>query len=136
MWSSLLRVSFSLSSLSWCLGLVGGISLTVYITGASLYLVRRILLDYPDSMATGILRQLADALPADNPNARVAIIEERLSDPPVTINRIIDMVMLSIGGKLRSEKMLTDLAVAAGLKVVGYYVKDPNPMYVMVCAKA
>ncbi|KAK0735931.1 hypothetical protein B0T18DRAFT_441495 [Schizothecium vesticola] len=52
------------------------------LSGASVYLVRRILLDYPDSMATGILRQLADAMSADKPKARVLIVEERLSEPP------------------------------------------------------
>ena len=110
--------------------------LTLGFLGASVYLVRRILLDYPDTMATGILRQLADAMSADNPKARVLIVEERLSEPPVATNRIVDTMMLNIGGKLRNRKVMTEVAEAAGLKVVGYHVKGSNPMYVMECAKA
>ena len=87
-------------------------------------------------MATGILRQLADAMSADKPNARVLIVEERLSEPPVPMNRVVDLVMLSLGGKLRNKEMMTAVAEAAGLKVVGYHIKEPNPMYVMECAKA
>lgn len=111
--------------------------LTMWVfAGASVYLVRRILLDYPDAMATGILRQLADAMSADNPKARVLIVEERLSEPPVAMNRIVDTMMLNIGGKLRNREMMTEVAEAAGLKVVGYHVQGSNPMYVMECQKA
>lgn len=113
------------------------IMLTTWVfAGASVYLVRRILLDYPDAMATGILRQLADAMSVDNPKARVLIVEERLSEPPVAMNRIVDTMMLNIGGKLRNREMMTEVAEAAGLKVVGYHVQGSNPMYVMECAKA
>ncbi|KAK1831492.1 Demethylsterigmatocystin 6-O-methyltransferase [Podospora conica] len=106
------------------------------VKGASLYLVRRILLDYPDTMATAILRRLADAMSADNPKARLLIVEERLSEPPVAVNRIVDTMMLNLGGKLRNREMMTAVAEAAGLKVVGYHVKGSNPMFVMECAKA
>jgi hypothetical protein len=133
MWSSRSRVSL--------FSFFGGFFFRVWmltwgLLGASVYLVRRILLDYPDTMATGILRQLAAAMSADNPKARVLIVEERLSEPPVATNRIVDTMMLNLGGKLRNREMMTEVAEAAGLKVVGYHVKGSNPMYVMECAKA
>ncbi|KAK5654279.1 hypothetical protein OQA88_7455 [Cercophora sp. LCS_1] len=106
------------------------------VKGALVYLGRRILLDYPDSLAVGILRQLADALPVDNPKARIIIMEERLLDLPVPQNGIVDLVMLSIGGKLRNEKTMTELATAAGLKVIGYYTKPGVPTCAVECARA
>ena len=100
------------------------------------YLLRRILLDYSDELAVGILRHLADALPADNPKARVVVIEERLLDTPMPQNRIVDLVMLNLGGKLRNEAMFGELAAAAGLKTVGYYAQEGDPICVYEFAKA
>ncbi|KAK3346374.1 O-methyltransferase-domain-containing protein [Lasiosphaeria hispida] len=105
------------------------------VKGALVYLLRRILLDYSDKLATGILRQLADALP-DDPKARVIIMEERLLDTPVPQNRIVDLVMLNLGGKLRNEKMMSEIAAAAGLKVIKYYAKPGDPTCVVECARA
>ncbi|KAK1752895.1 Demethylsterigmatocystin 6-O-methyltransferase [Echria macrotheca] len=106
------------------------------VKGALVYFLRRILLDYPDAAAIGILRRLADALPADNPNARIVIMEEKLSEPPVPPNRIVDLMMVSLGGKLRNEKMMGELVSAAGLKMVKYYAKPGDPTCVVECAKA
>lgn len=93
-------------------------------------------MDYPDDMAVGILRRLADALPVGNDKARVYIMEERLLEPPVPQNGIVDMVMLSIGGKLRNQEMMSGLATAAGLRVVGYYTRPGVPTVVAECARA
>lgn len=101
-----------------------------------MYFLRRILLDYPDTLAMGILRRLADALPADNPNARVIIMEERLMEPPVPQNRIVDLVMMSLGGKLRNEKTMGEIVSAAGLKMVKYHVREGDPTCTVECAKA
>ncbi|KAJ4288350.1 hypothetical protein N0V88_007388 [Collariella sp. IMI 366227] len=106
------------------------------VKGALVYLLRRVLLDYSDSLATNILRRLADALPADNPRARVIIMEERLLDIPTPQNCIVDLVMLNLGGKLRNSAMFEDIAGRAGLKVVGYHTRDGDPSCVVECAKA
>lgn len=100
------------------------------------YFLRRILLDYSDEPATGILRRLAEALPAGNPKARVIIMEERLLHPPMPQNRVVDMVMLNLGGKLRNEKTMGEIAAAAGLRVVKYYARPGDPTCVVECAKA
>ncbi|KAK3361779.1 O-methyltransferase-domain-containing protein [Lasiosphaeria ovina] len=106
------------------------------VKGAMVYLLRRILLDYSDELATGILRQLADALPADNPKARVIIMEERLLDTPVPQNRIVDLVMLNLGGKLRNESMFADISRRAGLRVVKFHARDGDPTCVVECARS
>ncbi|KAK4209097.1 Demethylsterigmatocystin 6-O-methyltransferase [Rhypophila decipiens] len=108
---------------------------------ATIYFVRRILLDYPDSLAINILKHLANALPFPDAydgaeRARVFIMEPRLVDTPNPMNRIVDMVMLNIGGKLRNEKMYMHLAQQAGLKVVGYYTREADTAVVVECARA
>ncbi|KAL2127245.1 hypothetical protein VTI74DRAFT_11052 [Chaetomium olivicolor] len=106
------------------------------VKGALVYLLRRILLDYSDELAANILRHLADALPANNPKARVVIIEERRLDVPTPQNCIVDLVMLNLGGKLRNKVMFEDIAGKAGLRVVGYHTRDGDPSCVVECAKA
>lgn len=101
-----------------------------------MYLLRRILLDYPDELAVRILRRLADALPADDPKARIIIMEERLLETPTPLNCIVDLVMLNIGGKLRNEAMFGELAAAAGLRMVGFYASKSDATCVVECAKA
>ncbi|KAK3290950.1 O-methyltransferase-domain-containing protein [Chaetomium fimeti] len=105
------------------------------VKGALVYLLRRILLDYSDTLATGILRRLADALPIDNPKARVIIMEERLLDVPTPQNCLVDLVMFNLGGKLRNEAMFREIAGAAGLKVVGYFVREEDSNCVVECAR-
>ncbi|KAK4113165.1 S-adenosyl-L-methionine-dependent methyltransferase [Canariomyces notabilis] len=106
------------------------------VKGAVVYLLRRILLDYPDELAIGILRQLAEALPVDNPKARIIIMEERLLETPTPMNCIVDLVMLNIGGKLRNEAMFGELAAAAGLRMAKYHARQGDPTCVVECARA
>ncbi|KAL2185816.1 S-adenosyl-L-methionine-dependent methyltransferase [Thermothelomyces heterothallicus CBS 203.75] len=106
------------------------------VKGALVYVLRRVLLDYSDSPAIGILRRLAEALPADNPKARVIIMEERLLETPAPHNSLVDLVMLNLGGKLRNEAMFRKIASAAGLKVVGYFVRERDSNCVVECARA
>jgi hypothetical protein len=100
------------------------------------YLLRRVLLDYSDTLATGILRRLADALLPYNPKARVIIMEERLLDIPTPQNCLVDLVMLNLGGKLRNEAMFREIASAAGLKVVGFFVNEKDSNCCVECVKA
>ncbi|KAK4221457.1 Demethylsterigmatocystin 6-O-methyltransferase [Podospora fimiseda] len=108
------------------------------VKGALVYILRRILLDYSDDMAINILSKLADAMPTEkeDPKARVIIIEERLIEEPMALNRIVDLVMLNLGGKLRDEKMFRGLAKAAGLKVVKYHTRNGDPLCAVECVKA
>ncbi len=107
--------------------------------GALVYLLRRILLDWPDQACVGILSKLAAAMPADDPDARVLIIEVIKRDPPTTVNAIVDIVMLNIGGKLRTEAALVPLVAAAGLRLVKMHRADGDDGddgFVAECARA
>ncbi|KAK0610667.1 O-methyltransferase-domain-containing protein, partial [Bombardia bombarda] len=106
------------------------------VKGAKIYLLRRILLDYSDELATGILCRLAEALPADDPNARVIIMEPRLLESPSAQDCVWDLAMLNLGGKLRNEKMFGEIAAAAGLRVVGFHSREGDITCVVECAKA
>lgn len=103
--------------------------------GALVYFLRRVLLDYSDGSAVGILRHLADAMP-DDPRARVLIMEEMLVDPPVSKNRIVDLVMMNLGGKLRNRVMYEQTLAAAGLRMAGFHARPGNPMCVVECVRA
>ncbi|KAK3994361.1 Demethylsterigmatocystin 6-O-methyltransferase [Cladorrhinum sp. PSN332] len=106
------------------------------VKGALVYILRRVLLDYSDEPAINILQRLAQAMNKDDPKARVIVVEERLLEEPVALNRIVDLVMLNLGGKLRDEKMYRELATAAGLKVVKYHARKGDPVCVVECARA
>ncbi|KAK4098513.1 S-adenosyl-L-methionine-dependent methyltransferase [Parathielavia hyrcaniae] len=104
-------------------------------SGAAVYLLRRILCDYSDELAIGILSRLAEALPDHKPRVRVIIMEERLLEVPTPENCIVDMVMANLGGKLRNEATYREIAAAAGLRVVGYHVQEGQPLCAVECAK-
>ncbi|KAK4195421.1 O-methyltransferase-domain-containing protein [Triangularia verruculosa] len=107
------------------------------VKGAWVYVLRRILLDYSDALAVNILKQVAEALPDDDGEARALIVELKLFEginPPQ--NTHVDLVMFNLGGKLRNEKMYRALVEKAGLRVVKYHVRAGDPHCVVECAKA
>jgi hypothetical protein len=104
--------------------------------GPLVYILHSVLLDHSDGHATIILRQLKNALPVDNPQARIIIMEERLLDVPEPENRLVDLTVLNLGGKLRNKEMFEAIAAAAGLEVVGFYTQEGNPMCVVECARS
>ncbi|KAK4182684.1 Demethylsterigmatocystin 6-O-methyltransferase [Podospora australis] len=106
------------------------------VKGALVYVLRRILLDYSDKLAIHILRQLAAALPENNPDARIIIMEPRLLDTLQTDNRMVDTTMLNLGGKLRNHKLYTEIAAAAGLKVVRFRIREGLPTCAVECVRA
>ncbi|KAL8341834.1 hypothetical protein RB601_005326 [Gaeumannomyces tritici] len=103
------------------------------VQGALVYVLRRVLNDWPDKTVTTILSHLAKALP-DDTSARVLIVEPKKISPPKALNAIVDLVMLNIGGKLRDRESLDPLVTAAGMKIVGYYEDEES--HAVECAKA
>jgi len=99
-------------------------------------MLRRILLDWPDQVCVGILGHLAAALPANDPDARVLIMEPVKMRPPTPWNANVDMVMLNLGGKLRNEESLSPLVQAAGLRIVKVHYREGDEGHVVECAKA
>ncbi|KAI5777265.1 O-methyltransferase [Geopyxis carbonaria] len=85
---------------------------------ACIYYLRRILHDWSDKQSTRILKQLCDAMADDS---RVLICDQVTSDPPSEMNVQLDLMMLNIGGKERSEKDFHKITRDAGLKVVAFH---------------
>src|SRR4051812_1050371 len=94
--------------------------------GADLYLVRKVINDWPDSEATAILRRCAEAAGA---GGRVLVIGS--VDPGAgTAGLTIEMVL--VGGRHRSLSEFTELAAAAGLEVVASG-HQPSGRFVVEC---
>ncbi|KAE9574774.1 hypothetical protein CGMCC3_g9252 [Colletotrichum fructicola] len=104
--------------------------------GAMIYLLRRVLHDWSDQASIEILTHLCAALPRDEPRARVLIMEQVVSDPPSVRSAAADMIMLSIGGKERTEEGFEKIAKASGLKIVRIHRKEGTEIGVVECAKA
>ncbi|KAK8121764.1 hypothetical protein PG984_010434 [Apiospora sp. TS-2023a] len=83
--------------------------------GALVYYIRRVLNDWSDQEALQILKNVRAACV---PDSRVLIAEYlRPSDQPSVYTSTVDMFILNIGGKVRSEKAFGELAAKAGLKI-------------------
>ena len=86
---------------------------------AHIYFLRRILHNYQDGVCTSILQNIAAAM---GPASRLLIAE--IVVPPRTevgedmVTYWMDMVMLAIGGKERSEKEFRALLAGVGLELV------------------
>ncbi|KAK1777179.1 O-methyltransferase-domain-containing protein [Copromyces sp. CBS 386.78] len=103
--------------------------------GAAVYVLRRVLLDYCDQQAVSILERLRDALGDSDSEGRIIIMEGVLLDKPTPENRLVDMVMMNLGGKLRNEEGYRKLCKEAGLKVMGYWVDVEGASCVVECVK-
>ncbi|KAK3492051.1 O-methyltransferase-domain-containing protein [Neurospora hispaniola] len=101
--------------------------------GATVYVVRRVLLDYCDEQAVWILKHLRCALSGSE--GRIVIMEGVLLDKPTPENRLVDMVMMNLGGKLRNAEGYRKLCKEAGLKVTGYWVDVEGASCVVECVK-
>jgi hypothetical protein len=96
--------------------------------GADLYLLKKVLNDWPDREAAAILRRCAEAA---RPAGRVVILTGMRSDDAA---RELSIEMLLVGGKQRSVAQFRELARQAGLEVVaaeqqpsGYFVVECRP---------
>jgi hypothetical protein len=78
------------------------------------YLLKNILHDFPDEPAIGLLRTIRSAMAADG---RVLVVQDVL--PPAgepSVGKLLDIQMLLIGGKERTEAEWRALFAAAGLR--------------------
>lgn len=106
----------------------------IRLPGASIYYLRRILHDWSDDQSRVILSHLADAM---SPDSRVLISENIVQeDPPTDLSAMMDMVMMTISGKERSERDWEDLVQKSGLRVVKIWRKQGVEMGIVECAKA
>jgi precorrin-6B methylase 2 len=96
--------------------------------GADLYLLKKVLDDWPDREAERILRACAQAA---RPNGRVIVLGGVVQDDTA---RPLEIQMLLLGGKKRTVSELQELArqvglelLAAGQQPSGYFVVECRP---------
>ncbi|RAR00978.1 equisetin n-methyltransferase [Stemphylium lycopersici] len=82
--------------------------------GALVYYIRRVLNDWSDHEALQILKNVRAACADDS---RILIAEYLRPEQPSVYTSTVDMFILNIGGKVRSEKAFSELAAQAGLKI-------------------
>jgi 2,7-dihydroxy-5-methyl-1-naphthoate 7-O-methyltransferase len=94
--------------------------------GSDLYLLRKILSDWPDREMTAILRRCAEAA---RPGGRVVVLGGVVADnTPIPLT--IEMVLL--GGKYRTLSEFQEMAREAGLEVVAAE-QQPSGSFVVEC---
>jgi 2,7-dihydroxy-5-methyl-1-naphthoate 7-O-methyltransferase len=96
--------------------------------GADLYILKKVLDDWPDRDAERILRRCAEAA---WPNGRVIVLGGVVADDAT---RPLEIQMLLLGGKIRSVSEFQALAGEAGLELMaagrqasGYFVVECRP---------
>ncbi|KPM36594.1 hypothetical protein AK830_g9965 [Neonectria ditissima] len=103
------------------------------IKGALVYHIRRCLHNYGDEISVGILRHIADAMA---PDSRLLIVEQVIANPPLPMEAQFDFVMMTLGGKERTERQFEDLVEQAGLRILDIHRKPNTPISVVECIKS
>ncbi|KAK1837972.1 O-methyltransferase [Colletotrichum chrysophilum] len=99
---------------------------------AYVYYIRYCLHDYSNEAAIAILGVIADPMAGDN---RLLIAEQVLDDPPSAPTASLDLLMLTVSGKERTEEMWRDVIAAAGLELADVFSAEGNPPAVLECVK-
>ncbi|CAN9364713.1 unnamed protein product [Alternaria alternata] len=99
--------------------------------GALVYYIRRVLNDWSDHEALQILKNVRAACAEDS---RVLIAEYLRPEQPSVYTSTVDMFILNIGGKVRSEKTFGELAAKAGLEIVSVARHDKTESAVVELA--
>ncbi|RDW82554.1 O-methyltransferas-like protein [Coleophoma cylindrospora] len=103
------------------------------VKNAHIYYLRRIMHNWQDTEARTILKNIADAMASDS---RLLIGEMIVPSQPEGVDRTVywmDLCMLIIGGKERSEKEFTILLSSAGLELVKIWRSKIGPQTVIEC---
>ena len=96
-----------------------------------MYYIRRVLNDWSDHEALQILKNVRAACAEDS---RVLIAEYLHPEQPSVYTSTVDMFILNIGGKVRSEKTFGELAAKAGLEIVSVARHDKTESAVVELA--
>ncbi|KAN0115172.1 o-methyltransferase-like protein [Hyaloscypha variabilis] len=103
------------------------------VKNAKIYYLRRIMHNWQDNEARKILKNIADAMA---PDSRLLIGEMVVPDIPEGVDKTVywmDLCMLIIGGKERSEKEFSDLLDSAGLKLIKIWRSKVGSQTVIEC---
>ncbi|KAF7155445.1 hypothetical protein CNMCM5623_007516 [Aspergillus felis] len=93
------------------------------VKGALVYHIRRVLNDWPDGDCVIILRHIREAC---EPDSRVLVSEQLLPPEPSLDISAGDLWMMNFGGKRRSGRMFSELALKAGLRVSSISKEDSS----------
>jgi hypothetical protein len=105
----------------------------IFYTDAHIYYLRRIMHNWQDAECQKILQNIADAMA---PDSRLLIAEMVVPKQPEGIDKTVywmDLCMLIIGGKERSEKEFSALLSSAGLKLVKIWRSKAGSQTVIEC---
>jgi ubiquinone/menaquinone biosynthesis C-methylase UbiE len=105
--------------------LIGGSFLEAVPNGADVYLLRHVVHDWRDEDAAIILRNCRNVMKPDGKVLVVEIVVPAGNDP--SFAKWMDLMMVTYGGKERSEKQYRSLFAQAGLRVTRVVpTKSPN----------
>ena len=113
---------------------IGGDMLQGVPTGADVYLIKRVLMDWGEQAAR-ILRNCAGALPEDGKVLAVEMVLPPGNDP--SPGKAFDMLMLLVhaGARIRTEAEFRDLFAAAGLRLTRV-IPTPSPNSILEGVRA
>jgi len=103
------------------------------IKNAHIYYLRRIMHNWQDNEAQKILKNIADAMA---PDSRLLIGEMVVPELPEGVDKTVywmDLCMLTIGGKERSEKEFSQLLGSSGLKLIKIWRSSAGSQTVIEC---
>ncbi|KAH0429810.1 o-methyltransferase [Colletotrichum camelliae] len=103
------------------------------VQGALAYSVRRCLRDFGDDEAVDILKRFVDAMA---PDSKLLIADTVATTPPSFLVAAIDFFLSTMGGKERMKEEYCNIAVRAGLKIIGVHYSDIAEFAMIECEKA
>lgn len=95
-------------------------------TGAKAYFLRRVIHDYSDEKCAEILKHLAAAA---EPDSRILIAEMILAEKSTAADltgATIDIIVMSLGGKERTEAGYRSILKDAGLELVKIWTRPQD----------
>ena len=105
---------------------IGGDMLQGGPTGADIYLIKRVLMDWGDDQAATILRNCASALPEGGKVLAVEMVLPPGNEPSPGKAFDILMMLVHAGARIRTEAEFRDLFAAAGLRLTRV-IRTPSP---------
>jgi len=104
--------------------IVGGSFFDSVPEGADAYLLKGVIHDWPDEDALRILRNTRRAIPSDG----TLVLIERVVDSAARPAGLMDLLMLVIGGRERTEAELRSLLAAAGFSLTRIIQTEADPL--------
>lgn len=100
--------------------------------GALVYYIRRVMHNWSDRNNCRILGHVRDVM---TPASRILITEQVVANPPPPEATWLDLLMMGLGSKQRTEKDWYSLAGAAGLELVRIWKSPGTAVAVMELKK-